>query len=846
MRFEPGNRITSGIEPVDELLGGLDHGELYLVHGEASGKSLFGIKFLIEGLKQGENTALVIRYSPEDAVRRFARLGYDCLEDVYSGRLVILEYSDDIIQKIGKLRELTPVLRELEWLLGETRPKRLIFDPVASVLAGSEGNLDSRTREFAEWARSFGATVVLIANESNNEIVKSFEPLVAESFRFDVREIGERAARFISFEKSPSIPDHAIEVDPSRGVFLLGRAYDIQATSREQSAPEPPSIAELESIREELRSVREKTREMEAERDSEIEAKERATQSEEPAAPSEAADAEERVSWKTQRLTEIEEREFQAPRERPMYQQSTPQTFENLELGSGERFEPSEPLFEGPLDELSDLIDDITISEAPIELDLTEPSPVVASPTAPASETKAAEPSQVEAVSPRPEPPTDKTQTDSVKVVMGQPEPEPVQVVMDQPEPASRVAAQPAEESVAKVEDQPEPRSKHQRASDIKIDSQITARAVDLLLHPPDADNEQIDFPPSSTPARTGPVPESTLAAELHPKDFNILIVEDDPETRDLVSHTLSDYSLEVVHDGVSGLAKLIAFKPDLVVLDFDLPVIDGFKILSLIRSSLNVPIIIISGSRMRAIDRVMASELGADYYLTKPFSAKELKHKARQLIARYRGLNSWITNPSATTSVAAAPTPASTETPQAPVVESPKQDLFTPYSQFANEVETRVKAAIESGAPFSIVGCRLKEMTANGGHLALRLYDIVHGLARDADITSTNPRNDLVILLADAGSAGARAFAGRLRARVMEELNQDPTLWMRSFPDLEESTETAAVAASSAAAGGGHNRRSGDQAMAANASRTSVRTSESQTGRGGQRNSYIDFLEQL
>src|ERR1043165_3474292 len=136
------NLIPSGIEPVDKLIGGLESGHLYLAHGEAAGKSLFGIKFLIEGLKRGENGALVIRYSPEDAVRRFARLGYDCLEDVYRGRLVILEYSDDIIQKIGKLRELTPVLRELEWLLGETRPKRLIFDPVASVLAGSEGNLD--------------------------------------------------------------------------------------------------------------------------------------------------------------------------------------------------------------------------------------------------------------------------------------------------------------------------------------------------------------------------------------------------------------------------------------------------------------------------------------------------------------------------------------------------------------------------------------------------------------------------------------------------------------------------------------------------------------------------------
>jgi KaiC/GvpD/RAD55 family RecA-like ATPase len=258
MQLESGKTIISGIEPVDELMGGLDQGQLYLVHGESVGKSLFGIKFLIEGLKQGENAALVIRYSPEDAVRRFAHLGYDCLEDVYSGRLVILEYSDDIIQKIGKLRELTPVLRELEWLLGETRPVRLIFDPLSSVLAGAEGNLDAHVREFAEWARSFGATVILVANESDHDIINGFEPLVAESFRFDLREVGDRAARFIAFEKSLVIPDQAIEVDPTRGVFLLGRVY-AEEPFEHQLAPHPPSIAELESIKEELRAARYRT-----------------------------------------------------------------------------------------------------------------------------------------------------------------------------------------------------------------------------------------------------------------------------------------------------------------------------------------------------------------------------------------------------------------------------------------------------------------------------------------------------------------------------------------------------------------------------------------------------------
>jgi CheY-like chemotaxis protein len=336
---------------------------------------------------------------------------------------------------------------------------------------------------------------------------------------------------------------------------------------------------------------------------------------------------------------------------------------------------------------------------------------------------------------------------------------------------------------------------------------------VDLLLHPPDADAE---FPASATQTtrrravRETTQPEPLTEGEALAKDFNVLIIEDDPETCDLVTQTLGDYSLEVVPDGVSGLAKLISFKPDLVVLDFDLPVIDGFKVLTLIRSALNVPIIIVSGSRMRAIDRVMASELGADYYLTKPFSAKELKHEARQLIARYRGLRSWI-NPSSASGAA----PAASKAEQAAAVLAPEQELFTPYTEFAAEVDKKVKASMDSGAPVSIVGCRLPQMTADGGLLALKLFEIVRGLARDSDITSTNPRDDLVIMLADAGAAGARAFSGRLRARAIDELNQEPALWMRSFPDIEESTEVAPPV-DTPRQGGTFNRRSGDQAAQA------------------------------
>ena len=237
-------------------------------------------------------------------------------------------------------------------------------------------------------------------------------------------------------------------------------------------------------------------------------------------------------------------------------------------------------------------------------------------------------------------------------------------------------------------------------------------------------------------------------------------------------------------------------------MLDLDLPIIDGFKILEHIRLSLNVPIIIVSGSRVRATDRVLAAELGADYYLTKPFSVVELQHKARQLVARYRGIDSWILSSKAARGTHAQQDDSSaSDFTSAPVTEpvvvsaGSEAEQFIPYRDFASQVEERVKKAMDSGAAFSIVGCRLAQMTANAGLSALRLYELVRGLVRESDLISTNPRNDMVILLTDANATGAQAFVNRLRERVLNEMNQEPSVWLRSFPDLEEATEATTSA---------------------------------------------------
>jgi hypothetical protein len=171
----------------------------------------------------------------------------------------------------------------------------------------------------------------------------------------------------------------------------------------------------------------------------------------------------------------------------------------------------------------------------------------------------------------------------------------------------------------------------------------------------------------------------------------------------------------------------------------------------------------------------------------------------------------------------------------------------FTPYPAFAAEVEKRVTSALTDGAQFSIVGCRLKEMTSDGGQHAFRLLEIVRELARDGDLISTNPLNDMVVLLDDAGTVGARAFVSRLRNRVLQELHQEPAIWMRSFPDLEDAARaTAPVKGSNSAVT--KDRGSNDRTSRPQDRDKSLPSRNSYEGqkKTDPLDSYIDFLEQL
>ncbi len=118
----------------------------------------------------------------------------------------------------------------------------------------------------------------------------------------------------------------------------------------------------------------------------------------------------------------------------------------------------------------------------------------------------------------------------------------------------------------------------------------------------------------------------------------HVLVVDDDPSIRQLLVDFLGDYDYQVsaVASGAEMTQALTRSAIDLLVLDVRLPDEDGIQIARRLREQSDLAIIVITGRRDEA-DRVMALELGADDYLTKPFSPRELLARVRALLRRSR-----------------------------------------------------------------------------------------------------------------------------------------------------------------------------------------------------------------
>jgi DNA-binding response OmpR family regulator len=116
----------------------------------------------------------------------------------------------------------------------------------------------------------------------------------------------------------------------------------------------------------------------------------------------------------------------------------------------------------------------------------------------------------------------------------------------------------------------------------------------------------------------------------------HILLVEDEPQLASLVRDQLAatGYRVSLAGDGQTALRAVEAQPPDLVILDWMLPGLDGLEVCRRIRARSITPILMLT-ARAEEIDRVLGLEVGADDYLTKPFSMRELLARARALLRR-------------------------------------------------------------------------------------------------------------------------------------------------------------------------------------------------------------------
>ena len=120
----------------------------------------------------------------------------------------------------------------------------------------------------------------------------------------------------------------------------------------------------------------------------------------------------------------------------------------------------------------------------------------------------------------------------------------------------------------------------------------------------------------------------------------SVLVVEDDKNIAELLQMYLEKegYAVTVAHDGGAGLSKFRAIKPDLVLLDVMMPVMDGWSVCKAIRTEEQTPLIMLT-AKGETDDKVQGLRTGADDYITKPFELKEVLARIEAVLRRTSGV---------------------------------------------------------------------------------------------------------------------------------------------------------------------------------------------------------------
>ena len=177
----------------------------------------------------------------------------------------------------------------------------------------------------------------------------------------------------------------------------------------------------------------------------------------------------------------------------------------------------------------------------------------------------------------------------------------------------------------------------------------------------------------------------------------DVLVVEDDDTIRDVVVYHLkrAGHRVDAAGDGVTALERFRETHPDLLILDLMLPRLAGLDVLRIVRDEAPVPVIVISARDTEA-DKIAGFALGADDYLTKPFSVRELLARVRVALRRSSGEDEPAATPAAVAAIADTPIVIDTERHEVrrngePIALAPKEfELLAYLVRHPNQVCTR------------------------------------------------------------------------------------------------------------------------------------------------------------
>src|SRR5437763_1646897 len=127
--------------------------------------------------------------------------------------------------------------------------------------------------------------------------------------------------------------------------------------------------------------------------------------------------------------------------------------------------------------------------------------------------------------------------------------------------------------------------------------------------------------------------------AETSERKLNLLVVEDDEKILEAISEYFSraGYSVQTAEDGLSGVQSALNDRPDAIVLDLMLPKMDGLAVCRELREKAPyIPILMLT-AKDDVVDKVLGLEMGADDYITKPFSLRELEARIKSVLRRVR-----------------------------------------------------------------------------------------------------------------------------------------------------------------------------------------------------------------